>query len=178
MDMAKLGVRVDLSHTYRQAIEVAYEKYKKAGVIDNDLAKECEYIISRPEDPPFDESELYVSLPPINIPGMSYSKGGMNDRQSYEKFRLDMQRREDASLAALQEKFKVMKGEMDASCPGLCDKMSGVDVDDQLNIKVFAQPGALSAEEEATLNGWFNGAGDFRKLMLDHHQNLLGLLEE
>ncbi len=40
---------IDQNHSYRRAIEIAYEKAKRNGGVDEATARECEFVISQPE---------------------------------------------------------------------------------------------------------------------------------
>lgn len=167
---------IDPRYTYRETIERRYNELKDTGEMDDFTKEMCENIIGEPEPEPFVEGArpIYVS----SIPGAYCQNDYVSARDRYELTRIDMiKRNAEWSLMAVKNEFDSLKSELDENFPGMSEKISGVDVDEALQVKVLSKPGALTAEEETALNEFFNKMGDFRKLLLDHHATVLNLIE-
>lgn len=91
-------IRVDLDHTYKQAVAIAYEKAKLEGAVDEIIAAECEIVINSPEpDVVYHESADFASYGVAPCGGTYYPSSSM--WATYEREKITGVKYYAASLA-------------------------------------------------------------------------------
>ncbi|MFJ3484148.1 hypothetical protein ACIPL1_12315 [Pseudomonas sp. NPDC090202] len=171
-----LDLIVDIRHSYRQAVEIAFEKAKRNGGIDEQTALECEIILSRPEsDYVYHETRFDNTLRPSDDGGMFFRS--MNTCEMYEQIKLDW-RKKEAELQAdsIQAMFSDLKGQLIEHEPTLKDKDFTFSVDE--NGTITAAPGKhkLAPCEEKLISKWLNEHNAFKRLAKEYIWSLAVLV--
>jgi len=151
-----LDVVIDIRHSYRQAVEIAFENAKKNGGVDEQTALECEIILSRPEsDYVYHETRFDNTLRPSGDGGMFFRS--MNTCEMYEQVRMDWRKKEATDQAdGIQAMFDSLKVQFAAYEPVLADKDFGFVVDENGTLTAVSGKHKLEPQEESLISKWLN----------------------
>lgn len=164
---------MDANHSYRRAIEVAYEKAKKNGGIDEVTARECEWIISQPE-PDYVYHEVDLS-PRLQPDGCTYYRM-LSGRDTCEQIKIDARKRAAQNVAnQMDETWKDIKKTAVDVEPELLNELS-FSVDEKGTIKPVSISHPLDAKTEKLLFELLNNHSEFKKVAKEYVWLLAGLV--
>ncbi|NBB12463.1 hypothetical protein [Pseudomonas sp. SLFW] len=159
-----LDLIVDSRHSYRQAVEIAFEKAKKNGRVDEQTALECEIILSRPEsDYVYHETRFDNTLRPSGDGGVFFRS--MSTCEMYEQIRMDW-RKKEASIQAddLRAKFEEQKRQLAENHPTLADKDFSFSVDEHGTITPVSGMDTFAPHERNLISEWLNENKEFKEM--------------
>lgn len=164
---------MDENHSYRRAIEVAYEKAKKNGGVDEITRLECELVLSQPE-PDYIYHEVDLT-PRLQEDGCTYYPT-LSARDTYEQLKIDGRKRAAQSLAdKMDDTWKdVKKTAVDVE-PGLLDELS-FSIDEKGTIKPVSNSRPLDEKTEKLLFELLNNHSEFKKAAKEYVWLLAGLV--
>lgn len=173
-----LDLIVDIRHSYRQAVEIAFEKAKKNGSVDEQTALECEIVLSRPEsDYVYHETRFDNTLHPSEDGGVFFRS--MNTCEMYEQIRMDWRKTEANSQAdGLHAMFNNLKSQFAVNEPILANKDFSFSVDENGMITAFSGKHELQPQEEDLISRWLNENKVFRCLAKDYIWSLAVLVNK
>lgn len=170
-----LTYTVDPNHSYRRAIEIAYEKAKREGGVDERTARECELVISAPE-PDYIYHEVELDNPPRLLEEGCVSYRELSPWESYEQARLDGRRQAAERVAtqvdAIWQDLKKTTAGVD---PELLNEISFT-IDEKGTIHPVSISRSLDAKAEKTLFEVLNGNSELKKAAEDYIWMLAGLV--
>lgn len=168
-----LTIFMDKDHSYRRAIEVAYEKAKKNGGVDEITKIECERILSEPEpDYVYHEVDLTPRLQPD---GCIYFRT-LGERDSCEQAKIDARKRAAETFAnQLDDTWEeIKKAAVDVE-PELLNELS-FSVDEKGTIKPVSISRPLDEKTEMLLFELLNNHSEFKKAAKEYVWLLAGLV--
>lgn len=163
-----LNLIVDIRHSYRQAVEIAFENAKKIGDVDEQTRLECEIILSRPEsDYVYHETDFDNTLRPSGDGGVFFRSPNMCE--TYEQMRLDQRKREAALLAdSMESHFESLKAQIVAHQPTLLDKDFSFSVDETGTLRAISGKPTLEPHEESLISKWLNENQKIRNMAKEY----------
>lgn len=161
-----LTLIVDQNHSYKQAVNIAYEKALREGGVDEQTAQECERVLSAPEPDYVYHESKDERIPQLHEDGC-VSFRTLSSRDFYEQIKLDARRNAAEGLAAqMERRWQDLKKEaVDADLEWPGDMSFSIDENGSLR-PVFGVT-KLSVDDERRL---------FE--MLDHQLELKGLAQK
>ncbi|WP_122666103.1 hypothetical protein [Pseudomonas viridiflava] len=166
---------VDQNHSYRRAIEIAYEKAKSEGGVDEITARECEFVLSQPEpDYVYDEARFDNTLHLYE--GYICPEAALSPRDAYEHSKIDARR-----CAA-----ECVANQMDNIWEGLKKTIVGIEseisneltflIDEKGTIRPICISPPLDAATEKQLFELLNNHSEFKTAAEDYVWMLAGLV--
>ncbi|WP_426141022.1 hypothetical protein [Pseudomonas sp. DWP3-1-2] len=166
---------VDQNHSYRRAIEIAYEKAKRNGGVDEVTARECEFVLSQPEpDYVYHEREFDNAL---YEGGCVCYEAILSPRDSYEHAKLNARRRAAECVANQMDTiWQDVKKTTVGVEPELLNELS-FSVDEKNTIRPISISRPLDAKTEKLLFELLNDNSEFKKAAGEYVWMLAGLVE-
>ncbi len=171
-----LDLIVDQNHSYRRAVEIAYEKAKKNGGVDEATARECEWVLSEPE-PDYVYHEIKLDNALSSHEGGCVSYASLNPRDAYEHLKLNARRRAAECVAdQMDDIWKDVKKTTACVEPELLGELS-FSIDEEGTIRPINISRPLDAKLEKQLFELLNEHAEFKKAAKDYVWMLAGLVE-
>lgn len=169
-----LDIIIDQNHSYKRAIEIAYEKAKMKGGVDEATAQECERILSEPEpDYVYHEINLDQTLRLHEDGCISFRT--LSERDAYEHLKIEARRRAAACVAdqldSLWEDAK--KTAVDVE-PELLKELK-LSIDEKGAIRPTSRSPLLDGMAEKQLFEMLNNNSELKKAAEDYIWMLAGL---
>lgn len=170
-----LNIVVDQNHSYRQAVEIAYEKAKRTGPVDEITVQESELVLSEPEpDYVYHEVMLDSNLRSYEDGCVSFRT--LNPRDFYEQVKLTARKRAAECLAGqMDEVWKNIKTTAVQTDPDLLSELT-FSVDEKGTIKPMSISRPLDKDNEKQLFELLNNNQLFKKLAKEYVWVLAGLV--
>lgn len=170
-----MNLTIFMSHnqSYRSAIEVAYEKAKKNGEVDEITRLECEQVLSEPEpDYIYHEVDLTPRLQPD---GCIYFRT-LSGRDTCEQIKIDIRKRAAQNFAdQMDDTWKDIKKTAVDIEPELLNELS-FSIDKKGTIKPVSTSRPLDAKAEKLLFELLNNHSEFKKAAKEYVWLLAGLV--
>ena len=164
---------IDQNHSYRRAIEVAYEKAKRNGGVDEATARECEFVISQPEpDYVYHERKLDDTL----YDGVCVCyEAILSPWESYEQEKLNARRRAAECVADQMDNiWEDLKKTTVGVEPELLSERS-FSIDEEGTIRPMSNSHPLDEKAEKKLFELLNNHSEFKKAAKEYVWLLAGL---
>lgn len=169
-----LDIIIDQNHSYKRAIEIAYEKAKQNGGVDEVTERECEFVLSQPEpdyvyhERKFDDT-LYEG-------GCVSYMAILSPRDAYEYLKLDARRRAAEFVANQMDViWQDVKKTAVGVEPELLNELS-FSVDEEGTIKPISISRPLDKNTEKLLFELLNDHSDFKKAAKEYVWMLAGVV--
>lgn len=170
-----LNLVVDQNHSYRQAVEIAYEKAKSTGNVDEVTVQECELILSEPE-PDYVYHEIMLDSTLRSHEDGCVSFPALNSRDFYEQVKLTARMRAAECLASqMDDIWDSVKTATVGIKPELLKEIS-FSVDEKGLIKPVGVSGLLSADDDTQLFELLNKHSVLKGLGKEYVWVLAGLV--
>ncbi|MFK7701159.1 hypothetical protein [Pseudomonas caspiana] len=166
---------VDQNHSYKRAIEIAYEKAKREGGVDEATARECDFVISQPEpDYVYDEVRFTNTLRLHE--GCVCPAAALSPRDAYEHSKIDARRRAAECVATQMDSIWVdVKKTVVGVDPELLNELS-FSVDETGTIRPVSKLRPLDEKAEKQLFELLNDHSEFKRAAEDYIWMLAGLV--
>lgn len=163
-----LTVIVDQRHTYKQAVQIAYEKAKQLGDVDPQTEMKCEWIRNCPEPAAQyyerDMSEVFGTTSDGCTIGRSWSSYDM-----YEQLKIDGKKAHARSMAdTLGKAMGEFLNRVSQPHPGWAAEDLAFTVNERSEIRFFSKSGIITAEHCARLSDWANQETKLQSLATDY----------
>ena len=165
----------DPNHSYRRAIEIAYEKAKSEGGVDEITARECEFVLSQPEpDYVYDEARFDNTLHLWE--GYICPEAALSPRDAYEHSKIDARRCAAECVANQMESiWEDVKKTAVGIDPELLNELS-LSIDETGTIRPVSLSRPLDVKAEKQLFDLLNEHSEFKKAAEDYVWMLAGLV--
>lgn len=170
-----LDLIIDQNHSYRRAIEIAYEKAKNNGGVDEVTRQECERVLSEPEpDYIYHEIDLESTFRLHEDGCVSFRT--LSDRDTYEHAKLNGRRRAAECIATRMDNLwtDVKKATVGVE-PELLNALS-FSIDEKGTLTPMSISRPLDAKTEQQLFEVLNNHPEFKKAAKDYVWMLAGLM--
>ncbi|MCI8209619.1 hypothetical protein AUC61_08730 [Pseudomonas sp. S25] len=166
---------IDQNHSYRRAIEIAYEKAKSNGGVDEITARECEFVLSQPEpDYVYDEVRFANTLRLHE--GCVCPCAALNPWDAYEHSKIDARRRAVECVATQMDSIWLdVKKTAVGVDPELLNELS-FSIDETGTIRPVSILRPIDAKAEKQLFELLNEHSEFKKAAEDYVWMLAGLV--
>lgn len=166
---------VDQNHSYKRAIEIAYEKAKREGGVDEITAQECEFVISQSEpDYVYDEVRFANTLRLHE--GCVCPEAALSPRDAYEHSKIDARRRAAECVASQMDSiWGDFKKKAIGVEPEILNELS-FSVDEKGTIRPISISRPLDAKTEKQLFDVLNDHLEFKRAAEDYVWRLAGLV--
>ncbi|RMQ99196.1 hypothetical protein ALP94_01928 [Pseudomonas savastanoi pv. glycinea] len=168
---------VDQNHSYKRAIEIAYEKAKREGGVDEITAQECEWVISAPEPGPdyvYHEVRLDNTMRLHEDGCVSYRV--LSPWESYEQDKLDARRRAAECVATQMDTiWQDVKKTTVGVEPETLKELSFL-IDEKGTIRPMSISRPLDVKTEKQLFEVLNDHSEFKRAAEDYVWMLAGLV--
>ena len=168
---------IDQNHSYRRAIEIAYEKAKRNGGVDEITAQECEWVLSGPEPAPdyvYHEVKLDNTLRLHEDGCVSYRV--LSPWESYEQEKLNARRRAAECVADQMDNiWEDLKKTTVGVEPELLSERS-FSIDEEGTIRPMSNSHPLDEKAEKKLFELLNNHSEFKKAAKEYVWLLAGLV--
>lgn len=170
-----LDLIVDQNHSYRQAVEIAYEKAKRNGGVDAFTAQECELVLSEPE-PDYVYHEVMLDTHLRSYEDGCVSFRTLSPRDFYEQVKLTARRCAAESLAhEMDDLWQDIKKTVVGIEPELLSELS-FSIDEKGTIKPVSVSGSLGEDDERQLFAVLNNHSVFKRAAREYIWILAGLV--
>ncbi|MFS2157022.1 hypothetical protein ACCD10_06660 [Pseudomonas sp. Pseusp122] len=173
-----LCININPNHTYKQAVEAAYHKAKREGVVlDKGIEEDCLRVMSEPGTPEgavYHESDLRQEVTK-NTDG-SVTISNASSWQSYEYWKiLQMKSYTNALARDVDSATEELKEKMVAS--GSSPKDALFVVDKARGLKAFSPSGKLSSDEIRLLSRLANENSEFKLNAIQYAKALISFVD-
>ncbi|MDD1967422.1 hypothetical protein NPS29_19005 [Pseudomonas putida] len=170
-----LTLIVDQTHSYKQAVKIAYEKAIRDGGVDEVTAQECERVLSEPEpDYVYHESKLDGSLRVHEDGCVSFRT--LSSRDFYESIKLNSRRVATEQLAVqMDEMWQDLKEKAVDIQPEYLDK-AGFLIDEKGDVRPECSGLVSDPEDEKRLFEMLDNHSELRKTAKAYALMVSGLL--
>lgn len=166
---------VDQNHSYRRAIEIAYEKAKRDGGVDEATARECEFVISQ-QEPDYVYHEIKLDNTGRLHEDGCVSYRVLNPSDAYEHAKLNARRRAAECFAdQLDDLWKDLKKTTVGVEPELSSELS-FSIDEGGIIRPISTSRPLDAKAEKQLFEVLNNHSGFKAAAKEYVWLLAGLV--
>jgi hypothetical protein len=166
---------VDQNHSYRRAIEIAYEKAKRNGGVDEATARECEFVISQPE-PDYVYHEIKLDNTGRLHEDGCVSYRILNPSDAYEHAKLNARRRAAERFAdQMDDLWKDFKKTTVGVEPELLSELS-FSIDEESTIRPMSTSRPLDPKVEKKLVELLNKHSELKEAAKQYVWLLAGLL--
>lgn len=168
---------VDPNHSYRRAIEIAYEKAKREGGVDERTARECEWVLSAPEPgPDYVYHEVKLDKAPRLLEDGCVSYRELSPWESYEQAKLNGRRQAAERIASqIDTLWQDVKKTTVGIDPELLNELS-FSIDEKGTIRPVSMSRPMDSKTEKLLFEVLNESSAFKKAAEDYVWLLAGLV--
>jgi hypothetical protein len=166
---------VDQNHSYRRAIEIAYEKAKRDGGVDEATARECEFVISQ-QEPDYVYHEIKLDKTGRLHEDGCVSYRVLNPSDAYEHAKLNARRRAAECFAdQMDDLWKDFKKTTVGVEPELSSELR-FSIDEKGTIRPISTSRPLDAKAEKQLFEVLNNHSEFKVAAKEYVWLLAGLV--
>ena len=166
---------VDQNHSYKRAIEIAYEKAKRNGGVDEITARECEFVISQPEPDYVYDEEKFANTLRLHEGCVSY-EAALSPRDAYEHAKINARMRAAECVATqMDTMWEDVKKTTVGVEPEILNQLS-FSIDEKGTIRPISISPLLDAKTEKHLFELLNNHSELKRAAEDYVWMLAGLV--